>query len=490
MGIQSIRCALPFCARAEEKQTKCSLITRVAAVALGGIILLVGILALSGIPGLHSLGIVGGAVLTTIGGLILLAGICLRCVKDDFAFADPRATGFPSFREITTIGDETTTHNESYCSLEKFLISTKQNDTAVRERLTKEVAVPDLYLRIKENFGNHKVALALSLKSENDIRDDELLFQILKLIYLPTNELLNQAIEEIKTYDDDQKNILSLRLMHIDSIPQCSPGTLGAFLNAKDAILSDDVSPTLYFLFTKEQVAFFLQNSTNIDKQTVEDLFPSSEYQPFITIRSARLLSELPIEYIHKILPFLSERLIWPLIYRRGQDLNYSLLTDEQVREMLPSSFMEQNKSTRKMEELSIEALNGLLPKMHYQLRLLTDKHLKDKRLNLTTLSENRIRSMFPVSFMEKDKSQQRMSRLHIDVLNQILPNMDSGQLQLVPNNHLGDSRLNLKALTQDKIRSMFPTSFMEKDKSKERVNRLASDNRNYVKNIVKFDRF
>ena len=81
MEIQSIRCALPCCTRAEEEQTKCSLNTRITVVGLGGIALLVGILALSGISGLSALGTMGGAALTAIGGLMLMAGLCLRCVK-------------------------------------------------------------------------------------------------------------------------------------------------------------------------------------------------------------------------------------------------------------------------------------------------------------------------------------------------------------------------------------------------------------------------
>src|ERR1700678_469724 len=78
MGIQSIRCAVPCCARAEEEQTKCSLVTRIVAVVLGAMALLVGILALSGIS---TLGTAGGAALTIIGSLTLVVGLCLRCVE-------------------------------------------------------------------------------------------------------------------------------------------------------------------------------------------------------------------------------------------------------------------------------------------------------------------------------------------------------------------------------------------------------------------------
>jgi hypothetical protein len=81
MGIQTVKCGLPCWASAAEEQTKCSLITRILAVVLGGIALLVGILALSGIPAFSALGTVGGSVLIIAGGLSVIVGICLRCVE-------------------------------------------------------------------------------------------------------------------------------------------------------------------------------------------------------------------------------------------------------------------------------------------------------------------------------------------------------------------------------------------------------------------------
>jgi len=501
MEIQLIRCAVPCCARAEEEQTKCSFITRITAVVLGTIALLVGIFVLSGIPGLSAFGTIGGALLTVIGSLILLTGICLRCIKDGeieiklqqanqntFDYVDQRAGSYSSGGSSTDHTGKTTTNSESYCTLENFLASPKSNDIAVRERVTKALGIDDLEQRAKENFFNKKVSLALLIKCENDVRDDELLFQLLKLIYLPLNELFNLPLDEIKTFDDEKKNILCLRLMLVDTAPQCGPGTLGAFLGARAEILAGTLPLDLYSFFTKEQVIFLLQNAKKIDSKLVKALFPSPQQQPFIATRSTQFLSELPIEYIHKILPYLSGQLLWPLMQIRGKELNYSLCTDEQVNEMLPSSFMDQSKSAQKMETLSIETLNSLLPKMHYQLRFIPDKHLKDNKLNLNPLTEDQVSNMFPASFMEQSKSQERMSRLHINVLNQILPKMSSGQLQLVPDNHLSNSGLNIKALPQNKISGMFPASFMEQNKSKKRMRALANDNLNYVKSIVKFN--
>jgi len=50
------------------------------AIGMGAIALSVGILILCGIPGLSSLGTIGGSLFSTVGTLIVLAGICLQCV--------------------------------------------------------------------------------------------------------------------------------------------------------------------------------------------------------------------------------------------------------------------------------------------------------------------------------------------------------------------------------------------------------------------------
>jgi hypothetical protein len=490
--IGQLRCASPCCIHTKEEQTPCSLIIKIAAVALGGIALLVGILALCGIPGLNGLGNVGGAVLIPSGILILLVGLCLRCVKDGGLGANLQLRGIQyadgSYSESSkgtfTTGGRTFTDSQSYCNLEQFLASTNPADVAMCERLKQELVVTDLDFRMKENFDNNKFVLVLPLNYVNEIRDDELLFQTLKLIYLPTSDLLNHPLKVIEAYNDDQKNILSLRLDFMKDIPpSATPGTLGAFLGYKKELLT--MPPALYLFFTKEQVMFFLQHAA-IDKQTVEALFPPGRrLLIFTAMRSARVLSELPT--VHKILHLLSGRLVWLLIDKRGAELDYSLLTDEQVDEMLPTTLTVRDASINKMKHLPIEILNALLPKMKCQLCLIPDNRLEDKKLDLNSLVENQVERMFPTGFMEKDKSRQRMGHLHIDVLNQILPKMSGEQLRCVPDNHLENSQLNLRTLSQKQIRSMFPTSSMEKDKSMKRFNALARDNRDYVQTIVNF---
>ena len=81
MNISSLRCALPFWSPPEGEQTVHSYLLRISAVALGSITLLIGLLAMSNIPGLHGLGMTGGWSLTASGGLLLISGISLKCLK-------------------------------------------------------------------------------------------------------------------------------------------------------------------------------------------------------------------------------------------------------------------------------------------------------------------------------------------------------------------------------------------------------------------------
>jgi hypothetical protein len=82
MSIQLIRLTLPFCDVSQEKQTKCSLTSRVVAVGAGVIAILLGVLVLYGISGLSSLGTMGGGLLCTLGALTLLTGACTRCIQE------------------------------------------------------------------------------------------------------------------------------------------------------------------------------------------------------------------------------------------------------------------------------------------------------------------------------------------------------------------------------------------------------------------------
>lgn len=80
MSLPSIRCSLPFSWGAE-KQTCYGLTARIGIIALGAIAVAAGILTLCKIPGICALGpTIGGFVLAS-GSVLLLLGLCIRCMK-------------------------------------------------------------------------------------------------------------------------------------------------------------------------------------------------------------------------------------------------------------------------------------------------------------------------------------------------------------------------------------------------------------------------
>lgn len=426
MCIPTIGCSLPICNPGQERQPICSLITKITSIVLGAIALLVGTLVLCEVSGLQAVSTAGGWSLIASGAFLLFAAVCVRCIAcsslknqksqiiDSNRIMDSRLSNRTYRGGSTTINGVTTTDSFSYRSLESFSHSQNPNDVALRDRLTQELGTPDLTSRLKENFLKEQVQLALPIKCINEIRDDEYLFGILKLIYLPITQLLAQPLEEVKTYNNDQIEMLCLRLMHVKEVPQgYAEGTLGAFLNFRAEIPTETSDLNLYPFLTQEQVLYFLQNRpVPISKKIADALFPFSESHPFTTARSEQFLKELPIDYVNSILPFLKGQLVWSLINERGAELNYHLVTSKQINEMLPTSFMEESNSQEKIKSMPIEILNCLLPKMSGQLKWIRSGHLSDSLLNLHALSPDQIKQMFPASFMEKDRSKKRVAQL------------------------------------------------------------------------------
>jgi hypothetical protein len=75
----SYSCVLPYCCPPKVEQTDKLCAARIAAIAIGAISCLIGILILSGVPGLNHFGTTGSCIFTTVGGLLLLVGLCLHC---------------------------------------------------------------------------------------------------------------------------------------------------------------------------------------------------------------------------------------------------------------------------------------------------------------------------------------------------------------------------------------------------------------------------
>ncbi|NGX61211.1 MAG: hypothetical protein K940chlam9_00694 [Chlamydiae bacterium] len=78
-----IDCANPCFIRYEQEQTTCTHILRISAVSLGGIAIVVGILALSIIPRLNTLGIIGGTASLGVGFIASFLGVCIRYAQEE-----------------------------------------------------------------------------------------------------------------------------------------------------------------------------------------------------------------------------------------------------------------------------------------------------------------------------------------------------------------------------------------------------------------------
>lgn len=94
MCIQQIRLTVPFCNTTQEEQTLPSLIVRIMAVGLGSITLIIGILVLCDIPGLSSLGTMGGGSCIAGGGVVLVVGACVLYVKESDQEGSEQSSSF------------------------------------------------------------------------------------------------------------------------------------------------------------------------------------------------------------------------------------------------------------------------------------------------------------------------------------------------------------------------------------------------------------
>jgi hypothetical protein len=79
--VYSIACGLPFCQSEQGKQTNLSICLRVAAIVLGILAAIAGILIFFNIPGLSQLGTTTGWTLVSIGILLIIVGTSIKCMK-------------------------------------------------------------------------------------------------------------------------------------------------------------------------------------------------------------------------------------------------------------------------------------------------------------------------------------------------------------------------------------------------------------------------
>lgn len=367
-------------------ETRSSLILRISAITLGIITLAASVAAFYQVAPLHTLSMAGKAALFSISSSIIFAGLSLRYYK-------PYKKPFESYDSSPPYSP---IHPpESVMTLKQFIDQKPQ----VIERLKHELNLTQLP-KLPEDF----------TVSINPNKDEEQLLETLKLIYGANDFIFSQRI---RSFTMEQKNILCYRLMHLPvSQKNYEEGTVGAFRQKQKEL--DKVDQNHYLFFTQKQINVFLNNHQQLDADIIGALFPvAGEEFHFIRSRNTELLKKLPNRFGNKVLPFLDGTLLTPIIQER-RDLNYSRLTEEQVRRMLPLYPDQQF-----FLNISIRILNQIMPKMMAAHRFsIPEVFLKNSQLNLQSLTEEQIRDLFIL--IDDSSAQKRINCLHEKVFKQI----------------------------------------------------------------------
>lgn len=212
-----------------------------------------------------------------------------------------------------------------------------------------------------------------------------------------------------------------MRLDYLQPDKESYPkGTLGHFRTLKEELVKESLESSFYLFLTQEQVIFYLDNYSllkrdNLDptvtKIIIGHMFPfkANKALPFVSGRTVAIFTQMAAEKANRWLPYLRYELVEHLMQMKVS-LDYSRLSDEQMLQMFTSSYNSYgNIRTYWVGSIEIEILNQILPKMvPGQLKVITEKHLQDVRLNLRSLSPDKIGIMFP-------KDSPKINQLHED---------------------------------------------------------------------------
>jgi hypothetical protein len=400
-------------------QIKSSLNLRISCFVLGFLAFLVGAIVLGKVTGLTPFGITCAVVCLIAGPVGSLLFLCISSVKkakkEKEKIIDPRAKEKHTLIEYQK---DPATNNRIKCkffytSLTKFLFSQNEEDVALMRSIMQEAEIhaeDEFEPRLLENFGTNDIDLALTIKYKNGKRDNPYIKELLLLIFWPSSKLLALNIEKVHTFDNDQKNLLSLRLEHLKPPISCYQNdTLGCYLSSTSPQEIFQEPQALYAYLNYKQVIIFLTTMKACDETLIKALFPYGPQYPFLSQRSLNLLLKLPKEEVERLLPHLYSQLLWEFIKKTKVVFDFSKLKENQLREIFSTDASDKKKSIQRMEELSIEILNQLLVLFVVdQLVLIPPKHLKNSRLNLKILSPEKIRGMFSMTL----ESRERMSLL------------------------------------------------------------------------------
>jgi hypothetical protein len=129
-------CGLPFCQNPKDIQTNFSVGLRISAVVLGTLAIIVAGLIVLNIPGLNHIGTTGGWTLVSIGTVLVLVGISVKCVKDKSQITDEDEPQFGISESQKLKNEEKGTQKEKKTVSSK-LIPKKQTPQALISLLPK-----------------------------------------------------------------------------------------------------------------------------------------------------------------------------------------------------------------------------------------------------------------------------------------------------------------------------------------------------------------
>ncbi len=414
MPVEAITLNFPCCHFPENlDETPSSKAIRITMIVAGTIALLTGVLALCGVPGLNVLGKVGGGSLIALGALAILPAAVFKKVY--------RIAHFPATGQ---------NHPNPLFYLRDFAKSKEPDNAALQERLKQELHITDLAARLEENGipENQMIMFMLPLQFDphNGARNEDVVFEGAKLVYMTRQEILDLPLATLETFDDRQLNLVYGRLFFMKkfSAPTTTAeGTLGALLTETQLL---PLSPRLYLFLSANQLGFLIQNLP-VTPKFVADLFPlhpSQYHLSWIGTRTAHRIQELHITPLTAILPQIRDsNLLLEICDYRGIEINTSLVSDEQLKILFTSL------DAYHFKKIPLALLNRYLPH-------LSDKQLKKIDVDLLPildyqpLSPEKVRAIFDDS--SHHMTANRLGKLPIPVLNTIRSKLTPEHLKLL----------------------------------------------------------
>lgn len=246
----------------------------------------------------------------------------------------------------------------------------------------------------------------------------------------------------------------------------------------------------------------------------IRKLFPI--YSDVECRNTEKKFARLDLKRLNQILPRMDGYLLrkLPASHLGNGGLNLSTLSEKQVGEMFPIfTPKEIADSKTRFKSLAEKVLNQVVPKMNtFQLRLFLGPYLRDKKVNIQTLNlvlpkleagllrlipdeylqseeldlsalpSSSIEYMFPIiTSADALKSIKTLEILSVKKVNQLLPNMNSDLLRLIPTKHLQDKELRLSQLPAEQIQAMFFPSPFDPGETKKMFDSLPQENRDKV---------